>query len=95
MSKRRSNQRQADNVAVPKKIPRYEREAIVLPTERFIRFCEENQLEKVKACLALDVDVHTVSEGLWAACKAGHASLLSLLLQVCLTDYHPLLSHCV
>ena len=48
MSKRRSNQRQADNVAVPKKIPRYEREAIVLPTERFIRFCEENQLEKVK-----------------------------------------------
>ena len=57
--------------------------------KEMIDYCNGNQLEKVKACLALDVDVSTVSEGLWAACKAGHAPLLSLLLQVCLTDYDP------
>ena len=50
-------------------------------SEEFIKYCQENTLEKVKACLTLEVDVNTVSEdGLWSGLTiAAHKNYLELL----------------
>ena len=52
----------------------------VLSTQ-FIYFCEKNDLEKVRACLTLELDVNTVSEtGLWSGLTiAAYKNYLELL----------------
>ena len=58
-------------------------------SKEFIQYCEGNELEKVKACLTLGVDVNTVSKdkygtttysGLTIAAKKNYPKLLDLLL---------------
>ena len=60
-------------------------------SDRFLKSCEENDLEDVKNCLDAGVDVNTVSEedeevftatwsGLTIAAKQGYSDLLELLL---------------
>ena len=51
----------------------------------FLHYCQANQLEKVSACLTLEVDVNTVSEdGLWSgltiAAHMNNKKLLDILL---------------
>ena len=53
--------------------------------EKFLESCRSNDLEKVKACLTLGVDVNTVSDdqkesGLTVAADKGYLHLLALLL---------------
>ena len=33
--------------------------------QEFVKYCQENDLKKVEACLSLEVDVNTVSEAGW------------------------------
>ena len=51
----------------------------------FIQYCGKNELEKVRACLTLEVDVNTVSEnghwsGLTIAADKNYLELLDVLL---------------
>ena len=49
--------------------------------KELIQYCQENQLDEVKACLTLKVDVNTVSEdGLWSGLTvAAHKNYMELL----------------
>ena len=54
-------------------------------SKELLLYCERNELEKVKACLTLEVDVNTVSEdGLWSgltiAAHKNYSELVDLLL---------------
>ena len=53
--------------------------------KEFLQYCDDNKLEKVKACLTLEVDVNTVSEegersGLTIAAEKNNIELLNILL---------------
>ena len=53
--------------------------------EKFIKYCQENDLKRAEACLTLDVDVNTVSEdgywsGLTVAAHENYRDLLEILL---------------
>ena len=53
--------------------------------KEFVQYCEKNELEKVRACLTLEVDVNTVSgdglrSGLTIAAHKNYLELLDVLL---------------
>ena len=54
----------------------------VATNQQFLRVCQENQLEKVSACLTLGASVGAVSEALRVDCEAGNSALVSLLVKV-------------
>ena len=61
------------------------KEAGKLLSDEFLKYCRENNLEKVTDCLARGVDVNTVSvDGCWTAltiaCYEGYPELLTILL---------------
>ena len=64
-------------------------------SEEFIQYCWTNELEKVKACLTLKVNVNTVSDygywsGLTIAAYMNYPELVDLLLSHPDINFNPL-----